>query len=128
MKKILCTTILLAFAATTFTSCERAQANVQTLVSDDCGITWKLIMPGQSVPKRMTQCELKTTIPGSPMTGESHFKSTFANSVKANIDLDYEYIIVDAVKFISEAKYLAKTNTDSDDVSGNSSRFESAEN
>lgn len=130
MKKIASIFMLLAFVATStmFTSCDKAQANVQTLISNDCGVTWELIQPGQTIPKRMTQCELKTTIPGSPMTGESHFKSTFANNVKANIDLDYEYIIVDPVKFISEAKYLAKTNSDGDDVSSNSGRFESAEN
>jgi hypothetical protein len=62
------------------------------------------------------------------MTGESRFKTTFANKVKANIELDYEYEIVDPVKFISEAKYLAKSNSDADEISQNSSRFESAEN
>jgi hypothetical protein len=109
-------------------SCDRAQANVQTLISNDCGQTWQLVPPGQTIPKRITQCELKTTIPGSPMVGESYFKTTFANNVKAQIDLDYEYEIVEAVKFLSEAKYLAKTDTDGDQVSGNSTRFESAEN
>lgn len=121
--------ILLAGAAVSFLpSCDRAQANVQTLISNDCGQTWQLIQAGQTIPKRMTQCELKTTIPGSPMVGQSYFKTTFANNVKAQIDLDYEYEIVEAVKFLSEAKYLAKTDADGDDVSGNSTRFESAEN
>jgi hypothetical protein len=45
----------------------------------------------------MLACELKTTIPGAPMTGESFFKTTFANKVKANIELDYEYEIIDPV-------------------------------
>ena len=62
------------------------------------------------------------------MVGESYFKTTFANNVKAQIDLDYEYEIVEAVKFLSEAKYLAKTDSDGDQVSSNSTRFESAEN
>lgn len=130
MKKIKNLLLGIAIVATsmTFTSCDHAQANVQTLISNDCGVTWQLIQPGQTIPKRMTQCELKTTVPGSPMTGDSHFKSTFANKVKAKIDLDYEYVIIDPVKFLTEAKYLAKTNSDGDDVSGSSSRFESAEN
>jgi hypothetical protein len=64
----------------------------------------------------------------APMTGESHFKTNFANKVKTNIDMDYEYEITDPVKFISEAPYLAKSNSDADDVSSNNSRFESAEN
>jgi hypothetical protein len=115
-------------ALTTLQSCDKSQANVQTLISNDCGVTWQLIPPGQTIPKRMLACELKTTIPGAPMTGESFFKTTFANKVKANIELDYEYEIVDPVKFISNAKYLAKSNSDGDEVSANSSRFESAEN
>lgn len=127
MKKVI---LLLAVAcsAMTFQSCDRAQANVQTLISDDCGQTWTLINPGEAIPKRIGACALKTTIPGSPMVGESHFKTTFANNVKAQIDLDYEYVIDDPLSFIKDAKYLANTNAEGDDVSGNSSRFESAEN
>ncbi len=127
MKKIiLILTIVVSFM--TLQSCDKSQANVQTLISNDCGVTWQLIPPGQTIPKRVMACELKTTIPGAPMTGESLFKTTFANKVKANIELDYEYEIVDPVKFISNAKYLAKSNSDGDEVSANSSRFESAEN
>lgn len=120
--------IALALSALTFQSCERSQANVRTLISNDCGVTWQLIPAGQTIPKRITACELKTTIPSAPMTGESHFKTNFANKVKTNIDMDYEYEITDPVKFITEAPYLAKSNADADDVSSNNSRFESAEN
>ena len=127
MRKIL---FILAIVVSfmTLQSCDKSQANVQTLISNDCGVTWQLIPPGQTIPKRVMACELKTTIPGAPMTGESLFKTTFANKVKANIELDYEYEIVDPVKFISNAKYLVKSNSDGDEVSANSSRFESAEN
>lgn len=127
MKQIV-TLVMIAFGSMFLQSCDRSQANVQTLVSDDCGVNWELIKPGQVIPKRIGPCALKTTVPGAPMTGESHFKTTFANKVKANIDMDYEYEIVDPVKFITEAPYLAKTNADPDDVSANNSRFESAEN
>lgn len=117
-----------ALVLTTMQSCDRAQANVQTLISNDCGVSWELIKPGEVIPKRVGACALKTTIPGFPMVGESHFKTTFANNVKAQIDMDYEYVIIDPVVFITDAKYLAKTNVDGDDVSANDSRFESAEN
>lgn len=127
MKQIL-TILSVVFVAITFTSCDRSQANVQTLISDDCGVHWELISPGQVIPSRVGPCALKTTIPGSPMTGESHFKTTFANKVKADIDMDYEYEIINPVTFITEAPYLAKSNSDPDDVSANNSRFESAEN
>jgi hypothetical protein len=109
-------------------SCDKSQANVRTLISNDCGVTWEIIPAGQTIPKRFTACELKTTIPGAPMTGESHFKTNFANKVKTNIDMDYEYEIIDPVKFITEAPYLAKSNSDADEISMDNSRFESAEN
>ncbi len=127
MKKI---NFILGLVITMFTlqSCDRSQANVRTLISNDCGVTWEIKPAGQIIPKRITPCELKTTIPGAPMTGESHFKTNFSNKVKTNIDMDYEYEIIDPVKFITEAPYLAKTNSDADDVSSNNSRFESAEN
>jgi hypothetical protein len=121
-------TLGVALSLLTLQSCDKSQANVRTLISNDCGSTWELIPAGQTIPKRLTSCELKTTIPAAPMTGESHFKTNFANKVKTNIDMDYEYEIIDPVKFITEAPYLAKTNSDADDVSSNNSRFESAEN
>lgn len=121
--------VIMAFVTMSiFQSCDRSQANVKTLISNDCGQSWELVKPGELIPKRITVCELKTTIPGAPMTGDSHFKTSFANKVKAVIDLDYEYEIFDPVLFITEATYLAKTNSDPDDVSSNNSRFESAEN
>lgn len=126
--KNLFVSIVFIFLASSLVSCDKSQANVQTLISNDCGVTWELIPPGSTVPKRITQCELKTTIPGSPMDGNSRFKTSFANKVKAVIDLDYQYEIIDPIKFINEAKYLAKSNSDADDVSSNSTRFESAEN
>jgi len=68
---------------------DKAQANVQTLISNDCGVTWELIKPGQTIPKRMVACELSTTIPGSPMVGGSNFKTTFDKDVKAKTNFIY---------------------------------------
>ncbi len=127
MKKLILFTLLIV-SAITFQSCDRSQANVQTLISNDCGQSWEIVPAGNVIPKRITACEIKTTLPSSPMTGQSNFKTSFKNQVLTDIRLDYEYEITDALKFINNAKYLAKTNSDGDDVSANSSRFESAEN
>lgn len=127
MKKII-NILILGLSTFLLQSCDHAQSNVQTLYSKDYGQHWKLIPVGEVIPKAVMPGEFKTTIPGSPMTGDSHFKTTFKNNVKANIDLDYEYEIVNPELFLTNAKYLAKTNSDADDVSGNNSRFESAEN
>jgi hypothetical protein len=108
--------------------CSRAQANVQTLVTNDCGQTWQVIKVGETVPRTIGYCSYTITIPDYPMQGEVKFKTSFANRVLANVEVSYEYVIIDGVKFISEAKYIGKMNSESDDKSNASSAYESAEN
>jgi hypothetical protein len=110
------------------TGCSYASANVQTLISNDCGVTWELINPGQVVPARNFACEYKVTVPDYPLQGDYRFKASFANRVLAEIEVSYDYSITEAKTFIGEAKYLGKPNSDSDDASNGASPYESAEN
>ena len=106
------------------TSCDYAQANVNTLVTDDCGVTWKLIAAGKSVPKGVANpCFYKVTIPDYPMQSDSRFRVVFAENVLASLDVSYDYTITNPMSFIQEAKYLGKTN--SAEVG---TQFEAAEN
>lgn len=109
---------------------ERAQANQQTLLTTDCGVTWQLIKAGEAIPRcmAMCQCHYSVKVPDYPMQGESRFKIMFKGNVLANIDVSYDYVINDAIGFISEAKYLGKMNAGADDVSNTSSAYEMAEN
>lgn len=107
-----------------FTGCDYAQANVNTLVTDNCGVGWKLIPAGKSIPKGVgNPCFYKVTIPDYPMQGDSRFKVVFAENVLASLDVSYDYTITDPMRFIQEAKYLGKTNNDQV-----GSQFEAAEN
>lgn len=101
--------------------CDYAHSNMQTLVTDDCGVSWTLIPAGQTVPKSPSPCHYKITVPDYPMQGEVKFKTSFQNRVLATVEVSYDYSIVDAVKFIGEAKYLGSTGN-------NASNYESAEN
>ena len=113
-----------ALLPVTLTSCDYAQANVNTLVTDDCGVTWKLIAAGKSVPKGVANpCFYKVTIPDYPMQGDSRFKVVFAENVLASLDVSYDYTITNPMSFIQETKYLGKTN--STEVG---TQFEAAEN
>ncbi len=118
--------LLLSFLA--LAGCDKAMANKQTLFTSDCGVSWELIKPGQTVPHAMTRCEYKVTIPDFPMQGEVKFKTSFRERVLAVVEVGYEYEIVDAVKFIGEAKYIGKMNSDADDAQNGASPYESAEN
>jgi hypothetical protein len=109
-------------------SCSRAQANVQTLYTNDCGQTWKLIKAGDAIPKALTACEYSVTIPDYPMQGESRFKASFKDRVLADIEISYDYIITDGMAFISEAKYLGKAGADAQDASNAAAAYETAEN
>jgi hypothetical protein len=108
--------------------CDYAQANVQTLITRNCGVSWEVIKAGETIPKLIGVCSYKVTVPDYPMPGETRFKASFANRVLAGIEVAYEYQIMDAKVFISEAKYLGKPNTDSDDKTNSASAFETAEN
>ncbi|WP_129715158.1 hypothetical protein [Pedobacter sp. SYP-B3415] len=114
-----------AFAAT---ACDRAQSNVQTLYTSDCGVSWQLIKAGETVPKGVGMCSYKVTIPDYPMQGESIFKSAFKNRVMAKIEVTYDYSITDAKLYIGEAKYLGKMNSESDDDVNSAKAYETAEN
>lgn len=123
--------ILFAFAVVMLMgmeSCDYAQSNVQTLITNDCGVTWKLIQPGESIPKRIGVCQYKVTVPNYPMQGESLFKTAFKDRVLANIEVTYDYSITDPIDYIAEAKYLGKANSASDDGSNAAAIYETAEN
>lgn len=127
MKKLLRSVVLVLVAIMAF-GCSRGHANVQTLVTSNCGVDWELIKPGEIVPAMITTCDYKVTIPDYPMQGETRFKTSFKNRVIAGVEVSYEYTIVDGMKFIAEAKYLGKANSDAQDTSNSAAAYESAEN
>lgn len=114
--------------ALSLAACDRAISNMQTYVSDDCGVRWKEIPPGGAVPARVGVCALKVTIPGYPMAGEAKFRTSFANRVMADVAISYEYTITDGRKFLTEARYLGKQNSDGDGSDNTAAKYESAEN
>lgn len=120
--------LLLVPIAAPMNGCDRASANVQTLITSDCGVSWKLIRPGESIPTRMGMCAYKVTVPDYPMQGETRFKASFKDRVLASVDIAYEYTIVDAKVFIGEAKYIGKANSESDDSTNSAKSYETAEN
>lgn len=126
--KNLFTTLSFGLLAMLFASCDRAQSNVQTLYTSNCGVSWQLIKAGETLPKGLGMCSYKITVPDYPMQGESVFKSAFANRVMAKIEVTYDYSITDAIEYVGEAKYLGKINSDSDDEANSSKAYETAEN
>lgn len=111
-------------------SCNYAKSNQQVVVSDDCGITWRKINPGDAVPKGVgNRCFVKVVMPNYPMQGDSKFIANLKDRVRAYVHIDYDYSITDPLKFIMQAKYLGKANKDADDDGAlNQEAFERAEN
>ena len=112
------------------TSCNYAKSNQQVLVSEDCGMNWKMIKAGDAVPKAgINQCYMKVVIPNFPMQGDSKFIANLKGNVRAATHIDYDYSITNPLEFIKQAKYLGKANADADsDDALNPSAFEGAEN
>jgi len=128
MKKLLLNTCAILALAATLQSCDRAQSNVQTLYTNNCGVSWKLIKAGETLPKGIGMCSYKVTVPDYPMQGESVFKSAFKNRVMAKIEVTYDYSITNAILYVGEAKYLGKINSDSDNEVNSAKAYETAEN
>lgn len=120
---------ILAVAAIATQACNYAKSNQQVVVSGDCGMTWKKINSGDAVPKAgLNACYMKVVIPNYPMQGESKFVANLKDKVRANVHIDYDYSITDALAFITQAKYLGKANVDADDSQAIGEAFEGAEN
>ena len=114
-------------AALALSGCGRAQANKQTLVTNDCGVNWRLIPAGNSVPAAIGFCSYTVTVPDYPMQGDTKFKTSFKNRVLATVAISYDYSITDGLAFIKEAKYLGRSNSDANDET-NATPYETAEN
>lgn len=109
--------------------CSRAPANVQTIVSDDCGNNWKLIPVGQTVPIGGTSlCFMKNTVPNYPMAGESTFRGVFGKRVRVSINSSYTYSIIDPLAFIREARFVTRQGTSGDDSQNSAAIWDMAEN
>lgn len=111
-------------------ACGRADANVQTLQTTDCGVNWILIKPGQTIPTTVGVCSYNTTLPAYAMQGDTEFKAQFQQNVLVTVRISYDYEIVDPLKFIGEAKFLGKQGGASSgtDARKDNSAIEMAEN
>lgn len=128
MKRTLFALAALLLASPILQACSAAQANQQTFVTHNCGREWKQIDAGEVIPTLVGMCAYKVTIPAYPMPGETAFKTSFADKVRVNVDIAYEYEIIDGRTFLSEAKYIGRMNSDADDAANSSKAYESAEN
>ncbi len=120
---------LLAATAITSTACaERSVTNMQTVVSSDCGKSWRLIQVGQAIPKQLMACDLRVSIPNYPMQGEAGFKVNFKGNVLVSASSSYEYTITDPMKFIANARYVGRQNSAADGSANGAGAYETAEN
>ena len=116
-------------------ACSRAQSNVATLNTSDCGKTWNLVPAGSRIPTNTgNYCGYNITVPNYPMQGGTDFLTQFENNVLVRVNIAYDYEITNPIMFIQNAKFLGRmrgTTTDGDEAHADSkgtSPYESAEN
>jgi len=123
------TLLCLVSIMTMFAGCaHRAVTNMQTLVSSDCGKSWELIQPGESIPRQIMPCDLRVSIPNYPMQGDANFKVNFKARVLVTVAVSYEYTINGPLEFIKNARYLGRQNSAADGTDNALGSYESAEN
>lgn len=122
--------VFLLLIALFVAGCDRAPSNVKTMMTSDCGVTWRVINPGERIPAAMVPCEYKTVLPDYPMQGGAEFKTQFSGNVLVSVRIDYDYEIVDGLKFLREAKFLGKSGSAADAAADSTQMgaFETAEN
>jgi hypothetical protein len=122
------TALLLAIAAT-LAACDRAPANVQTLQTTDCGVTWVVIKAGQRIPTTTgNRCAYNSVLPDYPMQGDMEFKAQFAGNVLVTMRISYDYRITEPIKFIGEAKFLGRMAGTANEAAQGMAGIEQAEN
>ncbi len=126
--RLIAATGLIAAMAFSQTACQRAYANKQTLWTDTCGVKWEEITAGKTVPVGVSKCSYKITVPAAPMQGELKFRTKFKNNVLSYVEGSYDYTIVSGLRYVSEAKYLGKVDSDGNDATNESRAYETAEN
>lgn len=121
--------LAICFAVVALSACDRAPSNVKTMMTTDCGQTWKVIPAGQRIPTAVGSCEYKTVLPDYPMQGDTEFQSQFEGGVLVRTKISYDYEITDGLKFLMEAKFLGKAGSaESSAANSKMSAFETAEN
>jgi hypothetical protein len=120
--------ILMTVSVMVLQGCSRAHSNMQTLNTSDCGVNWKLIQPGQTVPANIGPCDYRVTVPDYPMQGDLVFKSSFKARVLARIEMAYDYSITDALSFIKEAKFIGSKSAVDSNSDALAKLYEMAEN
>lgn len=128
-------TLLMLIVAILLIGCNRAPNNVSTLQTTDCGVNWRLIPVGSTIPRNtLSVCSYNTTLPNYPMQGNAEFLTQFKNNVLVKVRIDYDYEITDPVLYIKNAKFLGKMRESVEDggeanaSSNGRSNYETAEN
>lgn len=128
MKRII--SLVFTFIFCFLAGCDRAPANLQSLQTTDCGVTWVVIKAGQRIPSTVGTCSYNTVLPDYPMQGDMDFKAQFDGNVLVTAKISYDYEIVDPIKFIGEAKFLGKSSSTAAKAADNANMngIEAAEN
>ena len=129
------TFLVVLMLAMAVTACDRVKSNVKLLQTKDCGKSWQVVPTGSRVPANTgNYCGYNITLPDYPMQGGTEFLTQFQNNVLVRVKIDYDYEIVDPLRYIENAKFLGRmksTTTDGDEAnasSSGSSQYETAEN
>jgi len=105
--------LFVAFTALLAACGQQADANVQTMQTTDCGVSWTLIKPGERAPVTSgNRCAYNTVLPAYAMQGATEFKAQFQQNVLVTVRISYDYEITNPVLFIGEAKFLGKQSGD----------------
>jgi len=108
--------LLLAFTMMLFSSCFGCKGSVNpnehVIVTVDCWNTMYAKKAGDALPRLLTTCDRVVVLPASLLNGEVNINAKFGkNRVSGSVNLSYQYLISDPIKFLGVAKFITSSKT-----------------
>lgn len=120
--------ILAIFIAVAFVGCKSmVNPNEWVVSTSTCWNTMTVSKAGDYVPRVYTTCDRIVILPATYMAADLQVESKFAARVAGQINLTYQWQIVDPIKFIYNAKSITSAPT-SDDKKIDPNALEALEN
>lgn len=105
--------LIFGFIAVTFLmSCKpKVNPNEWVVVTTTCWNQMKVVKAGQMVPRMMTTCDRMVTLPATELAAEFVTETKFQGRLAGEVELTYQWKIVDPVEFIGSAKSITSSGT-----------------
>ena len=112
-----------------FTNCRGIiNPNEWVVTTPDCWNNIFVQEAGEPIPRLFTACDRMIILPATYLAAEFSTETKFADRLAGNVQLTYQWRIIDPKKFVGAAKSIVSAQTSSDDQKVDPDALEAIEN